>query len=125
MYLDSAYVARREAFWPADLLYSVPGIDVRLETGRNAYRRPSLRRGLCLRFLVNGMPFYGGWPRWVTLEETLRRSDIVAVEVYREPEEVPHELRAYAWTRGRCGVIVYWTEDGWQSTSRGADPDGG
>jgi hypothetical protein len=125
IYLDSAYVARREGLWPADLLSSVPGVDVRLETGRIGYRRASLRGGRCLRFLVNGMPFYGGWPQWVTLEETLRRSDVVAIEVYREPDEVPHELRSYAWTRGRCGVIVYWTEDGWQSTSRGADPDAG
>lgn len=125
VYLDSAYVARREGLWPGDLLSSVPGIDVRLESGRSAYRRPTIRRGMCLRFLVNGMPFYGGWPQWVPLEETLRRSDVVAVEVYREPDEVPHELRAYAWTRGRCAVVVYWTEDGWHSTSRGADPDGG
>ncbi|MBW3572969.1 MAG: carboxypeptidase-like regulatory domain-containing protein [Gemmatimonadetes bacterium] len=122
VYLDSAYVARRRATWPGDLLYSVPGIDVYAE-GRTAYRRPRSRRGnRCLRYLVNGLPFYGGWPRWVALEQTLRRSDVVAVEVYREASEVPPELQRLAWTRGRCGVVVYWTKDGWHSTSRGADP---
>jgi hypothetical protein len=124
IYLDSAYVARRRATWPGDLLYAVPGIDVVVERGRSGVRRPVTRMGTrCLAYLVNGLPFYGGWPRFVLLEQTLRRTDVVAVEVYREFSEVPHELRP--WIRGACGVIVYWTEDGWFSTSRGADPDAG
>ena len=123
IYLDSAYIARRNAIWPGDLLYSVPGIEVRGVPGPRGIRRPATRMGgRCLVDLVNGLPFYGGWPRWVALEETLRRTDVVAVEVYRETSEVPPELRRYASDRGNCGVIVYWTEDGWHSTSRGADP---
>jgi hypothetical protein len=125
IYLDSAYVARRRATYPGDLLYSIPGIEVVAER-RSGVRRPVTRMGSrCLVYLVNGLPFYGGWPRWVPLEETLRRTDVVAVEVYREFSEVPRELHRYAWSRGQCGVVVYWTEDGWISTSRGADPDAG
>lgn len=124
IYLDSAYVARRRALFPGDLLSSVPGIRVLAEHG-TGIRRPASRMGnRCLAYLVNGLPFYGGWPRWVTLEETLRRGDVVAVEVYREFDEVPRELQRHAWTRGRCGLVVYWTVDGWDSPSRGADPDG-
>jgi hypothetical protein len=124
IYLDSAYVAQRRATYPGDLLYSIPGIEV--STERTGVRRPSTRMGTrCLQFLVNGMPFYGGWPRFVPLETTLRRTDIVAVEVYREFSEVPRELQRHAWLRGQCGLVVYWTEDGWESTSRGAEPDGG
>lgn len=123
VYLDSSYVARRRATYPGDLLYSIPGIEVTVER-RTGVRRPSTRLGnRCLQFLVNGLPFYGGWPRFVPLEETLRRTDVVAVEVYREFSEVPRELQRYAWSRGQCGVVVYWTEDGWHSASRGADPD--
>lgn len=123
IYLDSAYVAQRRATYPGDLLYSVPGIEVSVER-RTGVRRAGTRMGnRCLQFLVNGLPFYGGWPRFVPLEETLRRTDVVAVEVYREFSEVPRELQRYAWSRGQCGVVVYWTEDGWISTSRGADPD--
>ncbi|HEY0019541.1 MAG TPA: carboxypeptidase-like regulatory domain-containing protein [Longimicrobium sp.] len=126
IYLDSAYVARRSATWPGDLLYSVPGIEVRGVPGPRGIRRPATRLGgRCLSYLVNGLPFYGGWPRWVALEETLRRSDVVAVEVYPIYDRVPMELRRYAAERGYCGLIVYWTEDGWNSTSRGADPDAG
>lgn len=122
IYLDSAYVASRRATWPADLLSSVPGIEIRMQ-GRTGHRVAVTRLGRrCLQFLVNGLPYYGGWPRFVSLEETLRRSDVVAVEVYREFSEVPRELRRHAWTRGRCGLVVYWTEDGWHSRSRGADP---
>ncbi|HEX2209442.1 MAG TPA: hypothetical protein VHG93_17320, partial [Longimicrobium sp.] len=123
IYLDSAYVAQRRATYPGDLLYSIPGIEVTAQR-RTGYRTPSTRLGnRCLQFLVNGLPYYGGWPRWVPLEETLRRTDVVAVEVYREFSEVPRELQRHAWTRGQCGLVVYWTEDGWISASRGADPD--
>jgi hypothetical protein len=123
IYLDSAYVAQRRATYPGDLQYSIPGIEVSAER-RTGVRRPISRMGTrCLQFLVNGMPFYGGWPRFVPLEETLRRTDVVAVEVYREFSEVPRELQRHAWLRGQCGLVVYWTEDGWESASRGADPD--
>lgn len=119
IYLDSAYVARLRARWPGELLASVPGIEIRLENGPQAFRRPYTRMGgRCLTSLVNGLPYYGGWPRWVPLEETLRRTDVVAIEVYRVYNEVPTELRRHI-QRGRCGVIVYWTEDGWHSPSRG------
>lgn len=119
IYLDSAYVARLRARWPGELLASVPGIEIRLENGPQAYRRPYTRMGgRCLTSLVNGLPYYGGWPHWVPLEETLRRTDVVAIEVYRVYEEVPSELRRYIQGR-RCGVVVYWTEDGWNSPARG------
>jgi hypothetical protein len=122
IYLDSAYVAASPGNWPADLLRMVPGIEVRTVHGSTGIRRAGTRMGgRCLNALVNGLPFYGGWPRWVTLEETLRRSDVVAVEVYVVYDDVPGELQRYARANGVCGLVVYWTEDGWQTRSRGAD----
>lgn len=121
IYLDSAYVSQVRAIWPGELLESVPGIDVRMTHGRAGYREPSTRMGgRCLNVLVNGLPYYGGWPRALMLEETLRRSDVVAVEVYRTFQEVPRELQRLARTPRPCGLVIYWTEDGWQSESRGA-----
>jgi hypothetical protein len=120
IYLDSVYIAQRSARWPGELLQSVPGIDVLPVHGRTGWRRPSTRMGArCLNYLVNGLPYYGGWPRFVTLEETLRSSSVVAVEVYRMVEEVPPELQRYARNPRPCGLIVYWTVDGWTSPSRG------
>jgi hypothetical protein len=121
IYLDSAYVAQVRAIWPGELLESVPGIEVRMAHGRTGYRQPTTRMGSrCLNVLVNGLPYYGGWPRALLLEETLRRSDVVAVEVYRTFQEVPRELQRLARTPRPCGLVIYWTEDGWQSESRGA-----
>lgn len=117
IFLDSAYVAQIPARWPGELLRSVPDVELHLVTGREGYRRPYTRLGRrCLVNLVNGLPYYGGWPRWVQLEETLRRTDVVAVEVYREDHEVPQEYRRYS---GRCGLVIYWTEDGWHNPYRG------
>lgn len=122
VYLDSAYIATRGGTWPGDLLESVPGIEVRTVHGPSGIRRPTTRLGgRCLNALVNGLPYYGGWPRFLQLEETLRHGDIVAVEVYRTMEEVPVDLRRYARRTGSCGLIIYWTEDGWESRSRGHD----
>ncbi|HVH13224.1 MAG TPA: carboxypeptidase-like regulatory domain-containing protein [Longimicrobium sp.] len=122
IYLDSAYVAQRNAVWPGDFLQSVPGIEVRVTSGRGGYRRPTTRMGgRCLTTLVNGLPYYGGWPRFMTLEQTMHASNVVAVEVYRVYEDVPAELRRYARGMRSCGLVVYWTEDGWQSTSLGVE----
>ena len=122
VYLDSAYVAARGGTWPGDLLESVPGIEVRTMHGPSGIRRPTTRMGgQCLNALVNGLPYYGGWPRFVPLEQTLRHGDIVAIEVYRTFDEVPRDLRRYARAGGSCGLIIYWTEDGWESLSRGHD----
>jgi hypothetical protein len=121
IYLDSAYIAQRSARHAAELLESVPGIDVLPVHGRTGWRRPVSRMGgRCLNYLVNGLPYYGGWPRFSTLEETLRRNSVVAVEVYRVFDEVPPELQRYARTPRACGLIVYWTADGWTSPSLGA-----
>jgi Carboxypeptidase regulatory-like domain len=121
VFLDSAYVAQKRATWPGDLLYSVPDIDV-FASPRDpfGYRRPHSTRGWrCLRTLVDGLPYYGGWPRWVPLEQALRRSDIVSIEVYRDFDEVPRELQYYAWGDRRCGLVLYWTRLGFRTRARG------
>jgi hypothetical protein len=122
VFLDSAYVAQKRATWPGDLLYSVPDIDVYASArDRYGYRRPHSTRGWrCLATLVDGLPYYGGWPRWVPLEQALRRPDIVSIEVYRDHDEVPRELQRYAWAGPRrCGLVLYWTRLGFRTRARG------
>lgn len=121
VFLDSAYVAQKRATHPGDLLYSIPDIAVYASPrDRNGYRRPHSTRGWrCLVTLVDGLPYYGGWPRFVPLEMALRRAEIVAVEVYRDIHEVPPELQEYAWGDRRCGLVLYWTRYGWRTRSLG------
>jgi hypothetical protein len=121
VFLDSAYVAQKRATWPGDLLYSVPDVDV-FTSARDpyGYRRPATRRGWrCLVTLVDGLPYYGAWPANGPLEQSLRRGDVVAVEVYREFSEVPRELHRYAWGERRCGLVLYWTRLGWRTRALG------
>lgn len=94
----------------------------------------------CLNFVVDRIPvaeaFFGrtfgrlgsarGSPWGVPPLSDLTPEDVVAVEVYRAPHELPEgftaELRPRnAWERQTlqrinrlgCGVVVFWTKEGW------------
>jgi len=84
----------------------------------------------CLHFVVDhtpvGAPFWGSSVWGVPPLSDLTPDKLVAVEVYRAPHELPkdftRELRVRnAWERRalqrinrlECGVVVFWTEDGW------------
>lgn len=78
----------------------------------------------CVAFMVNGVQVRrwagngGGVAGAAAFEdsalETLEGRDIVAVEYYRYMGEVPPELRRYADIRDvQCGLVVYWTAEGW------------
>jgi hypothetical protein len=84
----------------------------------------------CLHFVVDRIPvaapFFGSSVWGVPPLSDLTPEDLVAVEVYRAPHELPEgftrELRPrnagerralQEINRLRCGVVVFWTEDGW------------
>lgn len=114
VFLDSAYVASQRVPFVSDLLRGVP--DVYLQAnGHNVYPRTTRKWG-CMVQLVDGLPYYGAWPRFEPdLFRVLRIRRVVAVEVYREFSEVPEELQAHAWGSRRCGLILYWTDFGYRT----------
>ncbi|HEX6042074.1 carboxypeptidase-like regulatory domain-containing protein [Longimicrobium sp.] len=102
VFLDSAYLAQRTANRLTDFLVDVPGIS--MWAGRNG-RQPRTTRGWgCMVTLMDGLP----------VTRVVRPRDIKAVEVYREPSEVPPEYRIHA-RQGiyPCGVSLYWTHYRW------------
>lgn len=121
VFLDSAYVASKNVPFVSDLLHGVPGIQLR---ARGHYFFPQSTEGWgCVVQLVDGLPYYGAWPRFErNLFRVLRIDRVVAVEVYRDFAEVPEELRAHAWGQRRCGAIVYWTDIGYRSEALYAVP---
>ncbi|HST61292.1 MAG TPA: carboxypeptidase-like regulatory domain-containing protein [Longimicrobium sp.] len=116
VFLDSAYVASKNVPFVSDLLYGVP--DVYLQARGHYFHPRSQRSWGCMVQLVDGLPYYGAWPAFErNLFRALRIDRVVAVEVYREFDEVPPELQPYAWGERRCGLILYWTDIGYRLDS--------
>lgn len=118
VFLDSAYIAQRYqgARWPTDYLQGVPGIRLDRSGPRGEPRPQSLRGWRCMVLMLDGRPLeltlFDGHRR--TIQQIIRPSDVVAMEVYREYDEVPPEFRKYA-VQGpyNCGAYMYWTRVRW------------
>lgn len=118
VFLDSAYIAQRYqgARWPTDYLQGVPGIRLDRSGPRGEPRPQSLRGWRCMVLMLDGRPLeltlFDGHRR--TIQQIIRPSDVVAMEIYREYDEVPPEFRRYA-VQGpyNCGAYMYWTRVRW------------
>jgi hypothetical protein len=140
VYLDSDYLQQRNPREVADFLIGVPGIVMR--PGREGAVPVSTRGTRCMVTLIDGRPVPAlmqpverdmmrnglnhltANPRGHMIYDPAGRSlkrmvypeDVVAIEVYREWNEVPLEYRQYAFTPQtpeRCGAYLYWTESRW------------
>lgn len=131
VFLDPAYLQQRyHSTFIGDLLYGVPDVMIVAEgcdrgrasrmatgcAGRLTPRVPVGRRGWgCFIQLINGE-----LPRMTAFDADLGHDqidfwydprDMVGVEVYYLPSDVPQELRRFA--QPRCGMINYWTRSRW------------
>ncbi len=104
-----------------DIFRDLPGFRIELvmtQFGRVPYPIPT-RASQCLNALVNG--------RAATLSNPVPRfaDEMIAVEIYASPSDVPDEYQRYVWgvqgrqaqayrqragsSSDRCSVVVYWT----------------
>ena len=132
VFLDPAYLTQRyHSMYLSDLLHGVPDLLVVSPAcasqprgkspmmgcaGRLTPRRPVSTRGWgCFTTLLNGRPPEMGSfdPDYGhnEIDFWLRPRDIVGVEVYHVPSQIPRELRQYS--EPRCGMINYWTSNRW------------
>jgi hypothetical protein len=58
----------------------------------------------CINTLINGYPASSS----AVPQDPY---DIMAVEVYKLPRDVPKEFRRHTWGREDCSLIVFWTVD--------------
>lgn len=106
VFMDYMDIDGIDAVSTADLFRDIPGFHVDTRPTATGARRVPVARGLhCMVSLVNGRPataasFVPDLP-----------GDLVALEVYPTPAEVPKEYQQYVFPLGtneRCGVAVYW-----------------
>jgi len=112
LFLDYTDIDDKRTTYTADLFRDIDGfrVDVR-PTSRGPIRVPVALEGWrCLNTLVDGWPVTGA-------NQIPELSwDVVAMEVYKLPADVPREYEKYAWTSpfarqaARCSLVVYWTQ---------------
>jgi hypothetical protein len=132
VFLDPAYLTQRyHSRFVGDLLYGVPDVVVMEPvcrghtrgksarmgcSGRLSPRKPVSTRGWgCFTTLLNGRPpevssfdpDYGHQE----IDFWYRPRDMVGVEVYHLPSQIPDELRRFS--EPHCGMINYWTRNRW------------
>jgi hypothetical protein len=106
VFMDYMDIDDKDPLTTADLFRDIPGFRVDVRPTRIGNRRIPVANGLhCMVSLVNGRPataasFVPDVP-W----------DLMALEVYPTPADVPKEYQRYMWDSAagqRCGVAVYW-----------------
>ena len=85
----------------ADLFQTVPGFAVDVRPTRAGPRRMPIGRR-CINTLLDGVP-----ARWNDVPS--EPADIMAVEIYEHPNDIPREYNKYTWGKEQCSLIVYWT----------------
>ncbi len=106
VFMDYMDIDDKDPLSTADLFRDIPGFRVDVRPTRNGNRRIPVASGLkCVVSLVDGRPataanFVPDLP-----------GDLMALEVYVTPDEVPKEYQRYMWDSRagqRCGIAVYW-----------------
>lgn len=107
LYLDYTDIDDRGTTYTADLFRDIDGFRVEMRPSRiGVVSVPvSVTGSRCITYLVDGRPLSGA----IRVPEY--SGDVVAMEVYKTPSDVPKEYQQYIWRfSGRCSLVVYWTQ---------------
>jgi len=106
VYLDYTDIDDKGTTYTADIFRDIDGFRVDMRPTRSdIVRVPVPMTGWrCLTYLVDGRPTSGA------VRVPLFSGDVVAMEVYKSPDDVPQEYQRYTWSGGgRCSLAVFWT----------------
>lgn len=103
VFLDYTDIDDQNVYYTGDLFNGIDGFhsSVRM-TPSGVVRVPA--GGRCINTIVNGEPATAG----AVPEDPY---NLMAVEIYRRPADVPKEFRRHTWGKEQCSMIVYWTVD--------------
>jgi hypothetical protein len=104
IYITHDQIEASHAATMADLLRGVPGVRLNCRSGVCSAQMTRTAHGVCVAdWVVDGMPAS------VSSTPHLPVVGIVAVEIYRSPNEAPAE---FLKADSQCGVIAIWTKSG-------------
>jgi hypothetical protein len=111
--MDEYQIDSTNPRFPVDVFRNIPGLRVIADPRRPGLSVQSLVGNRCIRFYTNGGNPNDAdpLPQWP--------GDMVGVEVYVNPDDVPKEYAHLVWgteeaevkrpVSGRCSVVIYWT----------------
>lgn len=104
VFMTQEDIDAKKATTLVDVLRGVPGVRVACRSGNCVVEMTRSARGLCRAdWVVDGFPAtQSGTPHLPTV-------GIVAIEVYRSPNETPAQ---FLKSDSQCGVVVIWTQTG-------------
>ena len=103
IFLDYTDIDDRDVYYTGDLFNGIDGFRSSVNMTRSGVMRVPVGRR-CINTLVNGEP--AG-----VSEVPQDPYNLMAVEIYKLPSDVPKEFRRYTWGKEQCSMIVYWTVD--------------
>ena len=103
VFLDYTDIDDMHVYYTGDIFGGVDGFGVSVRPTRSGpIRIPIGRR--CITTLVNGQPSSN-------MSVPQDPYDIMAVEIYKLPADVPKEFKRHTWGKEQCSLIAYWTVD--------------
>jgi hypothetical protein len=100
-FLDYADIDTIGVVYSADLLRDIGGFtSIVRSTHFGPTRMASSKH--CTIVLMNGVA-----SSWSTIPES--PADIIGIEIYQTPSEIPKEYRRYTWGKEDCWLVAYWT----------------
>lgn len=103
VFLDYTDIDTMQVFYTADLLRDIGGFETVVVSSKNGATRAASSKW-CTISLLNGVPAAVG-------EIPTEPYMISAIEIYKNPRDIPKEYRRYTWGRERCQLVVYWSYD--------------
>jgi hypothetical protein len=100
--------------YSADLLRDVGGFGTMVRPTRIGPTRVASSNH-CTIVLLNGDA-----ASWSSIPES--PFDVIGIEVYQTPKEIPKEYRRYTWGRESCWLVAYWTANHLHAVTRQALP---
>jgi CheY-like chemotaxis protein len=114
-FIDYTDIDTMQVYYSADLLRDAGGFTTVVRPTRDGPTRVAWSKA-CTVVLLNGIV-----TSWSSIPE--EPYNIVGIEIYKSPKDVPKEFARFTWGKERCWVVAFWSYDAaYRSLSRPRRP---
>ena len=115
-FLDYSDIDTMSVLYSADLLRDIGGFTTPVVRSTHIGPTRMASSKHCTIVLMNGVAYVAG----LTILES--PADIIGIEIYQTPSDIPKEYRRYTWGKEDCWLVAYWTANFLRQAGRVALP---